>query len=191
MADDKLLQTAKNNFDKLNDGLGKQTITELQNADTITLLEYGVELYLFNKNIKRKIVRSVVKIVAKNAVKLFEEVYFADSNDSGWKKILGSSLSKNITKDDLKSIFKNVIADSFNPKISTAVTQYENLSTAYNNLMSEVNSPKTTDAALKSKSSTFTTAAKKLQSTLKSLGETIKLETLPAPSISLIYQYAL
>lgn len=188
MADDKLLKAAKNNLDKLNDGFGKQVITELQNADTITLLEYGVALYFFNKNIKRKIVKSIVKIVVKNAVNLFEEVYLADSStDSGWKNILGSALSKNVTKDDLKSIFKDVLADSSNPKISTAVTQYETLNTAYSDLLSEVNSLKSTDATLKSKSNTFTTAAKKLQSTLKSLGATIKLETLPTPSINLVY----
>lgn len=217
MADDKLLQAAKNNLDKLGDALGRQVGTAVTSSTNSTvdassklaavkssfatpvgtlkkipeevtvMAEYCAALYQLGKDVTNKVWKSIVNIFAKNAVSLFKEIYSVGGTDNGLKKILGNSLFKQISKDEIKSQVNSILSSSSNKKISTTLAQYESLNTAYKNLETEINSTKSTVKTIQSKSTAFTTAAKKVQSSLKSLGVTVSLETLPAPSIGLTY----
>ena len=151
------------------------------------LAEYCASLYQIKRELTNEIWRSVFNVFKKKAVKLFNELYSVDSTNSGLKKILGSSLYKKIAKADIKSKIEDVLSTLSNKKFSNALTQYEDLTAAYENLLEEIKSKDGTLDEIKAKSKKFTTAAKKVQSTLKSLGVKIDLETLLAPTISRTY----
>ena len=151
------------------------------------MAEYCAALYQLGKDVTNKFWKSVVSIFAKNAVSLFKEIYSVGGTDNGLKKILGNSLFKQISKDEIKFHVNSILSSSSNKKIATALTQYESLNTAYRNLETEINSTKSTVKTIQSKSTAFTTASKKVQNSLKSLGVIVSLETLPAPSIGLTY----
>lgn len=64
-----------------------------------------------------------------------------------------------------------------------AVTNYEHLLTAYDDPVKEINSASSTIDGIKTKSTAFTNAAKKVQSSLKALSVSVNLKFLPAPTL--------
>ena len=123
----------------------------------------------------------------KNAVSLFKEIYSIGGTDNGLKKILGNALFKKITKNEIKTHVNSILSSSSNKKISTAMTQYESLITAYKKLEAEINSSKSTTKTIQASSTAFTNTAKNLQNSLKSLGVTISLDDLPKYYVGLTY----
>ena len=177
-------------------GVGVTAVTVSDGENTSKLLlttggkknlaQYCAALFQLKRELSNEIWRNLFNVFGKKAVKLFNELYSVDGTNKGLKKVLGSSLYKKISKADIKSKIEDVISTA-DTKISDALTQYEALNTAYNNLSTEINSAHGKIDEIKTKSKEFTATAKKIQSSLKSLGVKVNLDTLIAPSINFTY----
>ena len=204
MTNDKLLQAAKNNLDKLADALATKFSEELQGVDTDTVKSVTKKLKkakkIFSKltgtlqDITEEIFSGIEKAITSKVVKTILGKY----SDNG-VEVLQTVVANIRTVLPIITAYQTVQANAAffivggalslmnNGKMSDTLTQYETLNTAYDNLVTEVNSSTGTNDTIKAQSKAFTTAAEKIQSALKSLGTTIDLESLPAPSISLTY----
>ena len=204
MTNDKLLQAAKNNLDKLGDALAAKFIEDLQGVDTDTVKSATKKLKkakkIFSKltgtlqDITEEIFSGIEKAVTSKVVKKILGKYSDDGVE-----VLQTVVANIRTVLPIINAYQTVQANAGlfivgsvlslmnNGKMSDTLTQYETLNTAYDNLAAEVNSSTGTNDTIKTQSKAFTTAANKIQSALKSLGTTVNLETLPAPSISLTY----
>ena len=207
MADDKLLQAAKNNFDKLGGALVAKFDEELQSvdADTVrdvtkklkkakkifstlsgTLQDITEEIFSgIEKALKSKVVKSILGKYSDNGVDVLQNVV---ANIRTLLPIITAYQTAQV--DAMRFIVSSALSLMNNEKMSDTLTQYETLNTAYNNLSTEVNSEQGTIDTIKTQSQAFTDAAKKIQSSLKSLGVKVNLETLIAPSISRTYNDA-
>ena len=203
MANDKLLQAAKKNLDKLEDALGKKFDDELQSVDTAAVKKVSKKL---------KKIKSIFSTLTDTLQDITEEFY------KGVEKAVGNKIFKSIfgtnstDAETLQKIAKNIrtvlpIITAYqtakvnttlfivsgvlsllnDKKFSDTLTSYEDLSAAYKNLTTEIYSPSGNVDTIKTASKAFVSAEKNFQSSLKSLGVSIKLDDLPTPSINLTY----
>ena len=112
---------------------------------------------------------------------------FNDGTDSVYKKIFGNAAFKKIAKEYRSAEIGKIVRSVKGKNISDALTQYESLNNVYNNLVAEINSKNYSAANIKVWADSFTSIAKKIQSSLSSLGVTVNLENLPSPALALIY----
>ena len=151
------------------------------------MAQYMVSLANLEKSLSLSVLTELGKVFKSKGAELFKLIFKGDVTESELKKFLGNSVYNKIKGDKIKSAINSVVSSINNKKITNAVTQYKSLNTTYENLVAESKSSKKTNDSIKSKSTAFTTAAKKVQSSLKSMGVTVSLEILPAPSIGLTY----
>lgn len=178
-----ILQTAKKILDATGDIVAEEVRTALDSGSDSTgktsAFKYFAALYKLNRNIKYRIWKTVFEIFADTAVEVFKEVYSVDGTESGLKKVLGSWLYKKISKSDIKDKIDEILSDFSDKTVSVALKSYEDATAAYEKLVDELNSATAKVSDIKSTLKNFTDAADNIQTSLKTLGVTIELETLP------------
>ncbi len=146
------------------------------------LAQYVISLFNLDKYLSGDTLSSFITLVDSNGYELFSAILKNDTTQSALKKILGSKLFKAIGGENLQTKLEETLLSVSDDKVRNALTTYVELNTAYNNLVAELDS-----GDIDSLSEAFTNAATTLQSSLKTLGVTVNLETLPTDSIELTY----
>ena len=147
------------------------------------MAEYCVALHNLGKKVLNNVLKECVNVFINGGKDLLKAIFSDAPVDDQLQKII------DMTKEKTKAAVKKEIKAAL-PKNSTlndALTKYETLTTAYKNLETLLNNDNSKLSAISAATKKFSDASTALNTSLKSLGAAVSLETFPNLSEKLLY----
>ena len=146
------------------------------------MARYAISLFQLDKILNDSVAADVSNIFSTDGNELLTVLFDENAAENLLKKVLGTSLFNAIGAENVKSKLKEFLYSVTEDTLSDLLEEYEDLVSAYKDLVEDINSVDTNELVDK-----FTNAANEVQSSLKSLGNSVMLEILPTVADGLTY----
>jgi len=146
------------------------------------MARYAISLFQLDKILNDSIAADVSNIFSTEGNELLAALFDENAAEKLLKKVLGSKLFNAIGAEDVKSKLKEFLSSVTDGTLSKLLGQYEDLVSAYENLVDDINSVDANELIDK-----FSGVSANVQSSLQSLGNDVTLEILPTVDEGLTY----
>lgn len=151
------------------------------------MARYLISVFKLDNYFVEETFPKIVSVLNSKGYELFTALLTEGVAQNVLKKILGTTLYNAIGGDKIQSHLENLILSVTNENVSDAITSYVTLNNSYNDLVTKINSSPNDIDDIAELTTSFTTFAKTLNSSLKTFGAAVNLATLPTVGIELIY----